>query len=73
MRRHHRRRVDDLASRLGDRPKTGWQLATELFPDLGGFDNFLAVSEVVAHMDLLVEAGRARTVAEDGVTGYVRE
>jgi hypothetical protein len=25
------------------------------------------------HMDLLVEAGRAPTVAEDGVTGYVRE
>jgi hypothetical protein len=32
-----------------------------------------AVSEVVAHMDLLVEGGRARAVAEDGVTGYVRE
>jgi len=30
------------------------------------------VSEVVAHMDLLVEDGRARTVTDGGVTGYVR-
>lgn len=73
MRRHHRERADDLASRLGGRPKSGWQLAIELFPNLVGFDNFLAVSEVVAHMDLLVEAGRARTVSEDAVTGYVGE
>src|SRR4029077_18751937 len=47
MRAHHRRRVEDLASRLGERPKTGWDLAQELFRDLQGFDNFLAVSEVV--------------------------
>ncbi len=72
MRAHHRRRADDLASRLTGEPKTGWALANELFPNLGAFDNFLAVSEVVAHMDLLVEDGRARTVTRFGVTGYVR-
>lgn len=73
MRAHHRHRVEDLASRLGERPKTGWDLAHELFRDLQGFDNFLAVSEVVAHMDLLVRDGRAREVTLDsGVTAYVR-
>jgi len=72
MRAHHRERADDLAARLGGEPKTGWQLALELFPGVTAFDNFLAVSEVVAHMDLLVEDGRARTVTRDGVTGYVR-
>jgi glyoxylase-like metal-dependent hydrolase (beta-lactamase superfamily II) len=72
MRRHHRERTDDLAGRLADRPKTGWQLANEVFRNLEGFDNFLAVSEVVAHMDVLVEEGRARAVEDGGVTAYVR-
>jgi glyoxylase-like metal-dependent hydrolase (beta-lactamase superfamily II) len=71
-RRHHRDRAADLAARLGPDPKTGWQLANELFPNVEGFDNFLAVSEVVAHMDLLVEDGRARVITDGGVTGYVR-
>ena len=70
MRRHHARRAADLESRLTPGGKTGWQLATELFPSLTGFDNFLAVSEVVGHMDLLVEEGRARAEVRDGVTFY---
>ena len=72
MRRHHRRRAADLEGRLTADGKTGWQLAVELFPNLEGFDNFLAVSEVVAHMDLLVQEGRAGTVLRDGVTYYVK-
>jgi glyoxylase-like metal-dependent hydrolase (beta-lactamase superfamily II) len=71
MREHHRRRAADLESRLTPGGKTGWQLAVELFPSLTGFDNFLAVSEVVGHMDLLVEEGCAQAVVRGGVTYYV--
>ena len=71
MRGHHRRRAADLESRLAPEGKTGWQLAVELFPGLTGFDNFLAVSEVVGHMDLLVEEGRAEAEVRDGVTYYL--
>lgn len=70
MREHHRERTEHLASLLDDRGQSGWELATELFPDLQGFDNFLAVSEAVAHLDLLVAAGRAVTVERDGVTYF---
>jgi glyoxylase-like metal-dependent hydrolase (beta-lactamase superfamily II) len=70
MRRHHRTRAADLESRLTPEGKTGWQLAIELFPALTGFDNFLAVSEVVGHMDLLVQEGRAEVTTRDGVTFY---
>jgi glyoxylase-like metal-dependent hydrolase (beta-lactamase superfamily II) len=70
MRAHHRRRTEDLAGRLTTQGKTGWQLANEVFPALEGFDNFLAVSEVVAHVDLLVQQGRAQPVVRDGVTHY---
>jgi glyoxylase-like metal-dependent hydrolase (beta-lactamase superfamily II) len=70
MRRHHRERADDLAGMLAEEGRSAWQLANQLFANLEGFDNFLAVSEVVAHIDLLVEQGRAEPVERDGVTYY---
>jgi glyoxylase-like metal-dependent hydrolase (beta-lactamase superfamily II) len=72
MRAHHRHRTEALVRLLDDEGKSGWQLAGELFPRLEGFDNFLAVSEVVAHIDLLVLDGRAEPVRRDGVTYYRR-
>jgi glyoxylase-like metal-dependent hydrolase (beta-lactamase superfamily II) len=72
MRSHHRRRTRDLADMLDERGKSAWQLANELFPHLEGFDNFLAVSEVVAHIDLLVDQGMAEPVERDGITFYLR-
>ncbi len=70
LRAHHRRRVDELAGLLTPQGRSAWQLAGQLFPNLEGFDNFLAVSEVVAHLDLLVLDGRAELVDRDGVTYY---
>jgi glyoxylase-like metal-dependent hydrolase (beta-lactamase superfamily II) len=72
MRGHHARRVEQLGGMLDDEGKSGWQLAGELFPSLEGFDNFLAVSEVLAHVDLLVQQGRAEPLQRDGVTYYRR-
>jgi glyoxylase-like metal-dependent hydrolase (beta-lactamase superfamily II) len=72
MRAHHRERTVTLAGLLDDEGKTGWQLANELFPSLEGFDNFLAVSEVVAHLDLLIEQRTAEQVDREGVTYYRR-
>ncbi len=70
MREHHRTRAADLESRLTPQGKTAWDHAIELFPGLTGFDNFLAVSEVVGHMDVLVEEGRATSAVRDGITFY---
>jgi glyoxylase-like metal-dependent hydrolase (beta-lactamase superfamily II) len=72
MRGHHRDRAVALARLLDDEGKTGWGLAHELFPSLEGFDNFLAVSEVVAHLDLLIDQGIAAQVDRDGVLYYRR-
>jgi hypothetical protein len=57
---------------LDEGGKSAWQLANELFPRLEGFDNFLAVSEVVAHIDLLVDQGLAEPLERDGITLYRR-
>jgi glyoxylase-like metal-dependent hydrolase (beta-lactamase superfamily II) len=70
MRAHHRERAADLESRLTPEGATAWELANQLFPSLAGFDNFLAVSEVVGHMDLLVEEGRATATVRGGITFY---
>ena len=70
MQEHHARRVEALASMLDAEGKSAWQLAVELFPRLEGFDNFLAVSEVAAHIDLLVQQGRASAFERGGVTYY---
>lgn len=72
MRSHHARRVEQLGGMVDGGGKSGWQLAAELFPHLEGFDNFLAVSEVLAHMDLLVEQRRAEAFERGGVTLYRR-
>lgn len=72
MRAHHRSRAERLASMLDREGKSGWQLALELFPSLQGFDNFLAVSEVVAHVDLLVDQGRAEPFERGGITYFRR-
>ena len=67
---HHFKRKADVASHLGAKPKTGYELAQEIYPDVSGYDAFLAVSEVVAHLDLVVGDGDA--VMEEGPDGIVR-
>jgi hypothetical protein len=47
-----------------------WELSRLVFPGLEGFDNYLGVSEVVAHLDLLEEEGRAASFERDGVVYY---
>lgn len=70
MKEHHRARKEELAALLGRRGKSPFELAKEMFPGVEGFDNFLAVSEVVAHLDLLVAEGRAEAADRGGVTVY---
>jgi glyoxylase-like metal-dependent hydrolase (beta-lactamase superfamily II) len=70
IRKHHLERKEEVASRLSEQPASPFELARAMFRHLQGFDNFLAVSEVVAHLDLLEEEGRAEQVAAGGVTRY---
>jgi len=67
---HHQKRKVDVANRLGHDPKTPYEVAGELYPDVSGYDIFLAVSEVIAHLDLVVEDGGAVVEPREGVTYY---
>ena len=66
---HHLKRKVQVAGFLGPRPKTVYEIASEVYPDVRDYDVFLAVSEVVAHLDLVVEDGDA--VVETGENDVV--
>lgn len=67
---HHAKRKAAVAAHLDDAGKTPYQVATEVYPGATGPDSFLAVSEVVAHLDLVAEDGDAAVEVRDGVTYY---
>jgi glyoxylase-like metal-dependent hydrolase (beta-lactamase superfamily II) len=67
---HHLKRKATVAAHLDAEGKTPYQIATEVYPDVRGYDSFLAVSEVVAHLDLVVEDGDGEVDVRDDVTYY---
>lgn len=71
-RTHHVRRADRIAGMLGGEPQTAFELAKQMYPgrDLG--DLFLATSEILAHLDILIDEGRAEAVDADGVAVFRR-
>jgi glyoxylase-like metal-dependent hydrolase (beta-lactamase superfamily II) len=66
--RHHERRKQTVAGCLDHEPRTPYDIAMALYPSVSGYDVFLAVSETLAHFDLVVDDGDAVTSRRDGVT-----
>lgn len=68
----HERRADRLAQMLTDEPQNVFQLAKSLWRDVPLVQPYLTHSEVLGHIDLLCDAGRAtEAVIGDGVVGFV--
>lgn len=68
--RFHRQRVEEIATILGEGPQTAFQIATALFSDLWGIQVFLAVSEVIGHLDILEEEGRIVSQQGEALVRY---
>lgn len=66
-RAHHDRRTERIAGMLGRHGQSAFQLAKEMYPNIGLGDQFLAVGEILAHLDILLQQGRAETVSEGDV------
>ncbi|HEY3364005.1 MAG TPA: MBL fold metallo-hydrolase [Symbiobacteriaceae bacterium] len=62
----HQRRLDTLWQRIAG-GATAYALTREFYPRVREFDIFLALSEVLAHLDLLAVQGRATVEAGDSV------
>ena len=67
---HHLKRKVEIGNHLTPEPKSPYDLARELYPHVREYDIFLAVSEVIAHLDLVVEDGGAVVEDRDGVAVY---
>lgn len=67
----YQRRLARLTGEIQKGPRTAWQLAQALFRSLDTADTFLAVSEVIGHLDVLQNKGVAGLTADDaGIEWY---
>ncbi len=58
----HRSRVAGVLQALRAGARTTWEVTLALFPGRGAIDAFLAISEVIGHLDLLQGEGRIAAV-----------
>jgi glyoxylase-like metal-dependent hydrolase (beta-lactamase superfamily II) len=68
----HARRAERIYELIAERPRTGHELAQALFGDVAVTQAYLTLSEVLGHVDLLVEAGRVHEEEDDGVVRFAR-
>jgi glyoxylase-like metal-dependent hydrolase (beta-lactamase superfamily II) len=66
----HERRAEKLYGLIAEQPRTGYELAQALWGNVAVTQAFLTLSEVIGHVDLLVNAGRVREVEDDGVVRF---
>ena len=63
----HRRRAEKIHRLIAERPRSAYEIAQELWGNIAVTQAYLTLSEVLGHVDLLVNAGRVREV-DRGVT-----
>jgi glyoxylase-like metal-dependent hydrolase (beta-lactamase superfamily II) len=66
----HRRRTEKLRRLIAERPSTAYELAQELWGNVAVTQAFLTLSEVVGHVDLLIDAGLVREVADGDLVRF---
>ncbi len=66
----HRRRTEKLRELIAERPRTAYELAQALWGNIAVTQAFLTLSEVVGHVDLLIDAGIVREIDDAGVVRF---
>ena len=66
----HRRRADKIERLLAERPRTAYEVAQALWGNIAVTQAYLTLSEVLGHVDLLLNAGRVREVKRDGLSVF---
>jgi glyoxylase-like metal-dependent hydrolase (beta-lactamase superfamily II) len=68
--RMHERRAEKLRSLIAQRPQTAYELAQALWGNVAITQAYLTLSEVLGHVDLLLERGRVVEEERDGVVTF---
>jgi glyoxylase-like metal-dependent hydrolase (beta-lactamase superfamily II) len=66
----HARRAEKIYGLIAERPRSGYELAEALFGDVAVTQAYLTLSEVLGHVDLLLNEGRVREDERDGVVQF---
>jgi glyoxylase-like metal-dependent hydrolase (beta-lactamase superfamily II) len=69
----HRRRADKIHRLITREPRTAYEIAQSMWGNIAVTQAYLTLSEVLGHLDLLVNAGRARELDRDGVSVFEAE
>ncbi len=70
--RLHERRAEKIRGLIVERPRSAHEIATELWGNVAVTQAFLTISEVLGHVDLLLEEGRVVEISDagDGVARF---
>lgn len=68
----HEKRAQRILERLDGQPHTPHQIAKTLFPELDPINTFLAISEVIGHLEWLETRGDVTYTERGGVAHWVR-
>ena len=63
---NHRRRKEKIYELIAERPRSGYEIAQAIWGNVAVTQAFLTLSEVIGHVDLLVNDGRVREVQARG-------
>jgi len=70
-REHHRERMERIWKALKKQSRPLYHIIDEVFDFVPEYDGFLAISEIMVHLELLIEEGRAELV-DPGPPAYYR-
>jgi glyoxylase-like metal-dependent hydrolase (beta-lactamase superfamily II) len=66
----HERRVRKIAGIIAQEPKSAFDIAQQMWGNVAVTQAYLTLSEVLGHVDLLLERGEAVEVEDDGVVRF---
>jgi hypothetical protein len=66
----HERRARKIHGLIAERPRTAHQLAHAIWGGVALTQTFLTLSEVLGHIDLLVERGEVAELEDEGVVRW---
>lgn len=72
-RRHHERQCSTIMGILEKRRFNAFELSQILYPNLRGWEIFLGISEIQAHLDLLVSQSKLWTKRQENIVYYHRQ
>ena len=66
----HRRRAEKIHRLIADQPRTAYEIAQALWGNVAVTQAYLTLSEVLGHVDLLLNAGRVVELEREGVSVF---